>query len=130
MIVLDASVLIGHLNRQDARHLRAEALLAGLDPAETLGASVITLAEAMSGPARAGGLNLDIARQAIERLSITEIAWGQGAALLLARLRAATLLKMPDCWVLAAAEQVNGVIATFDEALAGTAREQGIAVLE
>lgn len=125
--MLDASVVIGHLNREDAQHGRAEKLLAGTDPAEALGASVITLAEAMVGPARVG--DLDIARRAIERLGVSEIGWWPGAALLLARLRATTRLKMPDCCVLAAAEHVGGHIATFDEALARAAGEHGISVL-
>lgn len=127
MIVLDASVLIGHLNLDDAHHSRAEELLAGLDPAERLGASVITLAEVMAGPAEAG--NLDVARQAIERLGVSEIGWWPDTALLLARLRATTRLKMPDCCVLAAAEHVTGHIATFDGALAKAAGEHGITVL-
>lgn len=127
MIVLDASVLIGHLNREDLHHGRAENLLAGLDPAEALGASAISLAEAMAGPAVVG--DLDVARQAIERLGVGEIGWWEGAALLLARLRASTSLKMPDCCVLAAAEHVGGHIATFDGALAKAAGEHGITVI-
>jgi predicted nucleic acid-binding protein len=37
VIVMDATVLIGHLNPQDAHHSRATELLAGLDVDEELG---------------------------------------------------------------------------------------------
>ena len=129
MIVLDATVLIGHLDPQDAHHRRATELLAGIDVDEALGASVLTLTEAMAGPARAGEQHLTIARHALRRLGVEEIGWGDDAAVRLARLRATTRLKMPDCCVLAAAEPVGTGIATFDEALARAAREWGMTVL-
>lgn len=72
-------MLIGHLNSEDVHHVRAGELLAGIDPAEALGACVITLAQAMAGPARVG--DLDVAHQAIERLGVREIGWWQGEAL-------------------------------------------------
>jgi predicted nucleic acid-binding protein len=100
VIVLDATVLIGHLNPQDAHHTRATELLAGFDVDEELGASVVTLAEAMVGPARAGEEYHTIARQAIRDLGIAEIAWGDDAAVRLATLRATTRLKcrIAACW--------------------------------
>jgi predicted nucleic acid-binding protein len=129
VIVLDATVLIGHLNPQDAHHTRATELLAGFDVDEELGASVVTLAEAMVGPARAGEEYLTLARQAIRQLGIAEIGWGDDAAVRLATLRATTRLKMPDCCVLAAAEQWGGPIASFDAALATAACASGMTVL-
>jgi predicted nucleic acid-binding protein len=129
VIVLDATVLIGHLNPEDTHHSRAAELLAGIDVDESLGASVLTLAEAMTGPARAGERYLKIAHHAIQRLEVEEIGWGDDAAVRLARLRATTRLKMPDCCVLAAAEWVEGGIATFDKALAHAAHEWGMTVL-
>lgn len=129
MIVLDATVLIGHLDPEDAHHRRATELLAGIDIDETLGASVLTLAEAMVGPARAGEQHLRIAQHALRRLEVEEIGWGDNAAVRLARLRATTRLKMPDCCVLAAAERTGTGIATFDKALARAALERGVTVL-
>jgi predicted nucleic acid-binding protein len=46
----------------------------------------------------------------------------------LAGLGAATGLKLPDCCVLLAAEQVDGAVATFDDRLAAVARERGVVV--
>lgn len=52
----------------------------------------------------------------------------QDAPSRLARLRAATTLKMPDCCVLLAADQLADAIATFDDRLADVARNHGLAV--
>jgi predicted nucleic acid-binding protein len=53
VIVLDASVLIGHFEPADAHHTDATALL-NAHVAESFAASVITLAEVYAGAARAG----------------------------------------------------------------------------
>ena len=60
MTVIDASVLIAHLDADDAHHAQAEVLLeaAGATP---LVASRLTLAQVLVGPARAGKLELAIA---------------------------------------------------------------------
>lgn len=116
MIVVDASVLIAHLDERDALHEQAvERLVA--TAAETLGASTLTLAEVFVGPARRG--RLDDARAAIAALEIQEIPLASGAAGDLAALRAETALKLPDCCVLLAARdaRASGVL-TFDERLA------------
>ena len=43
-------------------------------------------------------------------------------------LRASTSLKLPDCCVLLATEQVHGGVAAFDDRLAATASERGFLV--
>ena len=112
MIVLDASVLIAHLDSRDAQHDRAlQALTAA--GGEPLGASVITLAEVLVGPARAG--RLDDARLALEELDVTSVALPPDAAVRLASLRAQTTLHLPDCCVLLAAQTESASILTFDE---------------
>jgi predicted nucleic acid-binding protein len=128
VIVLDSSVLIAHLDANDAQHSRATELLAGIDVDEPLGASTMTLAEVLVGPARTNRLSQAI--DALARLGVEEIRWTGDASLVLATIRATTGLKMPDCCVLLAAEQVRGQLATFDKALADTAEQRGIAVLE
>lgn len=107
MIILDAGVLIAHLDRDDTLHVRAEA---ALDDAadEPFGCSTITLAEVLVGPARTG--RLDAARAAIDELGVAEIPLGDDAPERLARLRAGTGLKLPDCCVLLAAEDARDVI--------------------
>lgn len=100
MIVGDASVLIAHLDGRDARHARAvDRLLAAAE--HPLGCSPITLAEVLVGAARHG--QLQTASAALEQLGIEEVALGEHAPARLARLRAETGLKLPDCCVLLAA---------------------------
>lgn len=123
MIILDASVLIAHLDTQDAHHDRAEQLLLA-SALERLAASPITLAEVFVGPARAG--RLDEAVAAVSRLELVLVAVAEDAPLQLARLRAASGLKLPDCCVLLAAEQSLGEVATFDHLLARAAKNLGL----
>lgn len=126
MIVLDASVLIAHLESTDSHHERATQLL--LDSAEQpLGASPLTLAEVLVGPARADKLGL--AEATLRELEVTTIPLAQDALARLARMRALTRLRLPDCCVLLAAESVGGAVATFDDRLASSAVEIGLAVL-
>ena len=122
MIVVDASVLIAHLDQDDALHERAlAALLATAE--QPLGCSPITLAEVMVGPARAG--RLGDARAAVVQLGVGEIPLGDDAAARLAGLRAETALKLPDCCVLLAAEDAPaGAVLTFDDRLAGAAERR------
>jgi predicted nucleic acid-binding protein len=127
MIVIDASVLIAHFDAEDAHHDRAELLLEAAATAPLL-ASRLTLAEALVGPARVG--KLEVALAAIAQLGIDGVGLDVDAPARLAGLRTATGLKMPDCCVLLAAEQVNGQLATFDAALATAARELGLGVAE
>lgn len=126
MIVLDASVLIGHLDGSDAHHAAAQALIED-SGAVPLGASAISLAETLVAPARAK--RLDEAQAALERLGVIELELGAGAPAELARLRAGTGRKLPDCCVLLAAQEHDGAIATFDQDLAQTAAEAGIEVV-
>ena len=123
MIVVDASVLIAQLDGADAQHARAvDALLAAAD--EPLGASPLTVAEVLVGPARRD--RLDAAVHALARLELQEVPLGDGAPQRLAALRATTSLKLPDCCVLLAAETGRASsILTFDGALARAAAELG-----
>jgi predicted nucleic acid-binding protein len=113
VILVDASVLIAHLDERDALHDRAEeALLEAA--AQPLGCSPSTLAEVLVGPA--GRAQLDAARNALAQLEVSEVPLGEGAG-----------LKMPDCWVLLAAGDVDAVaVLTFDDALARAAERLGV----
>lgn len=123
MIVLDASVLIAHLDASDAQHQRARtSLLAAAD--EPFGASAMTLAEVLVAPAWVG--RLDSARAALRALGVREIPPGANAAERLAVLRAETGLKLPDCCVLLAADDAPAEsILTFDSHLARRAAQRG-----
>jgi predicted nucleic acid-binding protein len=122
VIVVDASVLIAHLDRNDALHDRAlDSLLE--TAGQPLACSPITLAEVLVGPARAG--RLGDARLAVTQIGVGEIPFGEDAAARLAGLRAETALKMPDCCVLLAAEDAQAeAVLTFDDRLARAAERR------
>ncbi len=123
MIVLDASVLIAHLDERDAHHLLAtERLLGAAD--EPFGASPITLAEILVAPTRAG--RQADAHAALQILAVAEIPLPLNAAPRLAALRVETSLKLPDCCVLLAGQESAGSVLTFDERLAREAARLGL----
>ena len=126
MIILDASVLIGHFEPADAHHGQAAALLKA-HLFDAFASSVITLAEVYVGAARAG--RADRLHQLLTQLQIQTLELPAGAARRLGELRAATRLKMPDCCVLYTAQEHDAVIATFDATLAARAAELGLATV-
>jgi predicted nucleic acid-binding protein len=124
--VLDASVLIAHLDSGDAFHERAVDMIRA-SAADRIAVSVITLAEVLVGPARSG--ILPRAQLAIEALRIVPCELGADAPELLASLRVETGLKLPDCCVLLAAMQQKATtVLTFDDRLRAAAESMGLAV--
>lgn len=126
MIVLDASVLIAYLDAEDAQHVKAETLLAR-EIDDEFAANPLTLAEVLVGPSRAG--RLEAAREALRKLEVTEQPFPADTAVRLARLRADTGLRMPDCCVLLAAQDTAARVAAFDERLVRGAEELGLVAL-
>ena len=126
MIVLDASVLIAHLNPLDSHHEAATRLLLDVPPGSLLVHS-ITLAEVLVGGARIGrGAQMHADLQAA---GVRLADHDEQEPLRLAQLRATTSLKLPDCCVLDTAISNNASLATFDNALATAARQRRVAVL-
>jgi predicted nucleic acid-binding protein len=123
VIVLDASVLIAYLDGGDSHHKPAVELLRS-HALELLGASQISLAETLVAPARAG--RLEDAREALGKLAVRELPFAHNASSRLARLRADTGLKLPDCCVLLAAEDHQGRVASFDRGLCK--RAEGLSI--
>ena len=127
MIVLDASVLIAHLDERDALHERAEEALTSV-AAHPLAASPLTVAEVLVGPARAG--RADEAVGVLRALGISEVPLPEDASTRLAELRARTGLKLPDCCVLLAAETAPAdAVLTFDERLLAAATRRGFRIV-
>jgi predicted nucleic acid-binding protein len=127
VIVLDASVLIAHLDAADAHHDAARDLLERRST-EPLGASALTLAETFVSPARSG--RLAQAEATVRQLGVEEIGIGADAAGRLATLRAGTRLKMPDCCVLIAALDRDAALASFDSSLVAAAKELGLKTIQ
>lgn len=126
MIALDASVLIAHLNPVDSHHAVAtELLLSNLS--ESFVIHPITMAEILVGAARFG-------REAqmhgdLLAMGIQVAPRDDEEPLRLARLRATTKLKLPDCCILDTAMAAGTALATFDRALAEAAVAHRIPVL-
>jgi predicted nucleic acid-binding protein len=125
VIILDASVLIGHFEPADLHHPEATALLKA-HLTDTFASSVVTLAEVYVGAFRAG--QADRLDQLLARLAIRSLELPADAAHRLGELRATTGLKMPDCCVLYTAVRHNAAIATFDDTLAKRAKNIGLTV--
>jgi predicted nucleic acid-binding protein len=123
VIVLDANVLIAHLDQHDAHHAVATERL--LDLADRpFGASSITLAEVLVAPVRTRCV--PAAQAALRALEVSELSLPPNASERLAVLRVETGLKLPDCCVLLAAEAVAGTVLTFDDRLAREASRRGL----
>lgn len=120
MMILDASVLIAHLESTDVHHGRARALLTA-HRHRTFAASTVTLAEFLVLPTRRR--TLAAARQALDALDVLPQGLADDACWRLAELRAETGLRLPDCCVLyTAQQQADCLIATFDDKLQQQAR--------
>ena len=127
MIVLDASVLVAYLDREDEHHDRAEALLAR-EIDDDFVINPLTLAEVLVVPARDG--RLDEVRATLHDLEIGELPFPADAGAELARIGAGTRLKMPDCCVLLAAEDAKARLASFDDRLRRVAAARKIVVVD
>lgn len=126
MIVLDACVLIAHLDANDAHHDRATRLLAST-AGQPLVANTLTVAEVLVGPTRTG--RSQQAQQALDRLGVVALELPADVAVELAELRATTGLKMPDCCVLwTVMRQKPATLATLDQRLTRTAERRGVSI--
>ncbi|GAB3487565.1 hypothetical protein GCM10027572_07160 [Flexivirga lutea] len=126
VIALDAGVLIALFDANDAHHAAAEEIFAA-NPSEPMTIGPINQAEVL---VRAARENRDQQMLAdLRALGITTTALPDDAATRLARLRANTRSKMPDCCVLLTAEQTSARVATFDEGLQESARSIGLTVV-
>lgn len=123
MIVVDASVLIGHLDADDVHHARAERLLAREVAAEEFAVNPLTLGEVLVVPAREGRLDEVVYRLSV--LEVEEIPFPDDTATALAQLRVSTRLRMPHCCVLLTARQMSAKVASFDDPLLEAADRLG-----
>lgn len=94
---------------------------------QSLGASVVTVAEVLVGPVATGAW-LGSKKPSLNS-NCTASHSASRRARQLARLRADTALKLPDCCVLLVAETKGGSVVTFDAALARAARRRDVDVV-
>ena len=122
-LILDASVLIGLLDRADVHHQRA---IDDVEAADTADRDLITpqsaYSEALVAFARAG--RLADARNAIGGMGIRIAPLTAVVAERAAELRARhQRLRLPDAIALACARDLAGELLTYDERLRHTAQE-------
>jgi predicted nucleic acid-binding protein len=128
MIVLDASVLVAFFESSDAHHERALTMLQD-NATSPWGASAMTLAEFLVGPARLGESAFETAVNALDVLGVDQLQDPVDTPIKLARIRASTGLKLPDCHVLLVAEAAMAAVASFDSVLAKAAQARGLSVI-
>lgn len=127
MIILDANVLIGFLDRDDPHHAASVDLLER-HFVEGFGSSVLTVAEALVHPTRAG--RQDAVMAALDSIGVRVIALEPADAVSLARVRSTYRLRMPDAVALHTAMTTGSRLASFDATLIAVAGRAGIALAE
>ncbi len=104
LIVLDAGVLIGVLDRNDTHHLPATAALRATEESSTrLALPVSALAEILIGPTRRSPEAVAVVDGLIAALTIDLVAIDEQVAREAALLRARSGLRLPDALVVATA---------------------------
>jgi len=102
---LDAGVIIGFLDANDAHHGTARTALAqALEDGDQLAMAASALAECLVGPARRGDASTQIVRDALDRLPVEIIDLTSEIATEAARIRSRhRSLRLPDALVIATA---------------------------
>lgn len=125
---LDADVLIGALDRNDAHHQGARGLLTDWRAEQaSLLISVVTLSEVLVAPAAYGQCRRT-ARSAIAALGVTIHQPTEAIAVDAARLRSRHPISIPD-YLPATARHVDARVASFDAKIAQAATAECIATL-
>jgi predicted nucleic acid-binding protein len=126
--LLDADVLIGALDGNDADHGRARELLTQWrEDKDTCAMSVVNLTEVLIAPA-SDAAQLTAAREAIAALGITVHQPNEAIGVEAARLRHRHPISLPDAYCLATAKHTGSAVASFDEKILKAARREQIDV--
>lgn len=130
LIHLDAGVVIGLLDADDARHESvAQALAASLQSGNRLAMAASAFAECLVGPSRRGERAIAIVRDLFERLPIDIIDLDADTARRAAALRAKhASLRLPDALVIATASQRSAECLITTDRRWPTARKLGLSL--
>jgi predicted nucleic acid-binding protein len=119
--LLDTSIVIGALNRDDALHEAASQAVRAERERHALAISALTYAEILVGPLRAGGRAVGVVERFAAQLRIIDLS--SAVARLAAELRATRGLKLPDAVIVATGIRVEAaVIVTADARWKGLER--------
>lgn len=125
--VLDADVLIGALDGNDAHHQAARGLLTNWHAQrDTVLISVVNLSEVLVAPA-ADEHRLRTARSAIAALGVTVHQPTEAIAVDAARLRSRHPISLPDSYLLASARHLDARVVSFDAKIGRAAKAERIA---
>lgn len=118
LALLDSSIVIGALNRQDALHEAARRAVRAERERHALAISALTYVEIMVGPLRAGGRAVAVVERFAAQVRIVDLS--PDIARLAAELRAARGLKLPDAVIVATGLRLGAdVILTADASWKG-----------
>jgi predicted nucleic acid-binding protein len=113
LALLDTSIVIAALNRDDALHQAASQAVRAERDRHALAISALTYAELLVGPLRAGGHAVDVVERFAAQVRIVDLS--PPIARLAAELRAARGLKLPDAVIVATGLRLQAdVIVTAD----------------
>ncbi len=123
--LLDADVLIGALDGNDAHHGRARELITRWrGDQDACAVSMVNLTEVLVAPS-ADIARLAVAREAIAALGVSVHQPNEAIGVEAARLRQRHPISLPDAYCLATAKHTNSAVASFDEKIINAAgREQ------
>jgi predicted nucleic acid-binding protein len=111
--LLDTSIVIGALNRDDALHEAASQVVRAERDRHALAISALTYAEILVGPLRAGGRAVGVVERFAAQVRIVDLS--PAIARLAAELRATRGLKLPDAVIVATGMRLEAdVIVTAD----------------
>jgi predicted nucleic acid-binding protein len=128
-LLIDADVLIGALDGQDARHARARALFTGWhNDQDEVAISVLSLTEVLIAPS-ADTSKLATARRAIATLGVIVHQPNEAIAVDAARLRERHQISLPDGYCLATAKHTGATLASFDQKILKAAKRERILVV-
>ena len=119
--LLDTSIVIGALNRDDALHEIAGQAIRTERDRHALAISALTYAEILVGPLRAGGRAVEVVERFAAQVRIVDLS--PAIARLAAELRATRGLKLPDALIVATGLRLEAdVIVTADARWKGNPR--------
>lgn len=119
--LLDTSIVIGALNRDDALHEIAGQAIRTERDRHALAISALTYAEILVGPLRAGGRAVEVVERFAAQVRIVDLS--PAIARLAAELRATRGLKLPDAVIVATGLRLEAdVIVTADARWKGIPR--------
>src|SRR5450755_2442996 len=124
--LLDADVLIGALDGDDAHHGRARELFTQWrEDKDACAVSVVNLTEVLIAPS-ADVARLAAAREAIAALGVSVHHPNEAIGVEAARLRHRHPISLPDAYCLATAKHTGSTLSSFDQKILKVAKREGV----